>query len=111
MAAFRRMTINEYAGNFDSSAGQSFAVDPNVDVRGADRLVRTTLNQPGEQPVAITYRLRQSGGAWKAIDVFYRNSISQLATRRVGLRARLCDGRGKGLIAHLNDLAAKKAAD
>ena len=40
------------------------------------------LNQPGKAGVPISYRLRQSGGGWKIIDVFYRNSISQIATRR-----------------------------
>jgi phospholipid transport system substrate-binding protein len=71
VAAFRRLTIAQYADNFDGGSGHSLSIDPNVQARGSVRLVRTTLKSPGEAPVAIAYRLRQDGGAWKIIDVFY----------------------------------------
>lgn len=106
-AAFRRMTIGQYAANFDSFSGQSFTIDPNVDARGGDRLVKTTLNDPGSAPIAISYRLRQSGGGWKIIDVFYRNSISQLATRRADFQHILSSGGAKALVAHLDAMADK----
>ena len=106
-AAFRRMTIGQYAANFDGFSGQSFAIDPKVEARGGDRLVKTMLSDPGGSPVAISYRLRQSGGTWKIIDVFYRNSISQLATRRADFQHILASGGAKALVAHLDDLADK----
>jgi len=109
VAAFRKMTVSEYAGNFDSFAGQKFTVDPNVETRGPDRLVRTTLVQAGEAPVAIAYRLRQGQGGWRIVDVFYRNAISQLATRRADFSRVMATGGAKALINHLNDLAAKAA--
>ena len=62
---------------------------------------------PRAADVAIAYRLRASGGAWKIIDVFYKNSISQLATRRSDFAAVLPKGGAKALVAHLNALAAK----
>jgi phospholipid transport system substrate-binding protein len=107
VAAFRRLTIAQYADNFDGWSGQSFSIDPNVQARGSDRLVRTTLKSPGEAPVAIAYRLRQDGGAWKIIDVFYKNSISQLATRRSDFASILASGGAKALISHLDALSAK----
>lgn len=107
VVAFRRMTVSQYASNFNSFSGQSFKIDPKVDARGADRLVRTTLNDPKGSPVSISYRLRQSGGAWKIIDVFYRNSISQLATRRSDFATILATGGAKALVTHLNALSAK----
>ena len=107
VAAFRRMTISQYAANFDSFSGQRFQLDPKVDARGGDRLVRTTLIDPGSAPVAISYRMRQSGGAWKAIDVFYRDSISQLATRRSDFAGVLASGGAKALVTHLDGIAAK----
>ena len=107
VAAFRRMTIAQYASNFSSFSGQSFTIDPKVEARGGDRLVRTTLNDPNGSPVAIAYRLRQSGGGWKIIDVFYRNSISQLAIRRSDFAGVLASGGAKALTAHLNALATK----
>jgi phospholipid transport system substrate-binding protein len=107
VAAFRRMTTAQYARNFDSFSGESFTVDLQVQQRGGDKLVRTTLNIPKQAPVAISYRLRQSGGSWKIIDVFYRNSISQIATRRSDFAAALQKGGAKSLIAHMDGIAAK----
>jgi phospholipid transport system substrate-binding protein len=107
VAAFRRMTIAQYSSNFDSWSGESFSIVPQVESRAGDKLVRTTLNAPGKEPVAISYRLRSSGGEWKIIDVFYRNSISQIATRRSDFAAVLAKEGAKGLVAHLDSLAAK----
>lgn len=107
VASFRRMTIAQYASNFDSFSGESFAIDPNVQARGGDKLVRTTLNQPGKAGVPISYRLRQSGGSWKIIDVFYKNAISQIATRHSDFAGVLAKGGAKALIAHLDAVAAK----
>jgi phospholipid transport system substrate-binding protein len=107
VAAFRRMTVAQYASNFDGFSGQSFAIAPQVESRGGDKLVRTTLKDPHGDDVAIAYRLRQSGGGWKIVDVFYKNAISQIATRRSDFAQSLQSGGAKALIAHLNALAAK----
>lgn len=107
VAAFRRMIIGQYAVNFDSFSGEKFTVDPKVESRGTDSLVRTALILPHDQPVSIAYRLRASGGSWKIVDVFYRNSISQLATRRSDFSRVLATGGAKALIRHLDALAAK----
>ena len=107
VAAFRALTIAQYAKNFDSYGGESFAVAPQVETRGGDKLVRTTLNVPKGSDEALNYRLRQSGGQWKIIDVYFRNSISQLATRRSEFARPLATGGAQGLIAHLNRLASR----
>ena len=107
VAAFRRMTVAQYATNFDSWSGERFAIAPQIDARGGDRLVRTTLTTPGKADIPISYRLRASGGDWKIIDVFYRNSISQIATRRSDFAAVLAKGGAKALVTHLDALAAK----
>jgi phospholipid transport system substrate-binding protein len=110
---FRRMTVAQYASNFDSWSGQSFVIGPDVEARGTDRLVRTTLKDPHGEDVAIAYRLRQTGGqnaaSWKVIDVFYKNAISQIATRRSDFAAVLQKGGAKALVTHLEALAAKGA--
>lgn len=108
-AAFRRLTVRQFAKNFDGYSGETFAIAPQVEQRGGDKLVRTTLSGSGT-PIAISYRLRQSGGQWKIIDVFYKNSISQLATRRADFASVLQSGGAKALVAHLDRLAAKPAA-
>ena len=107
VAAFRSMTIAQYAKNFDSFSGERFVMTPQVETRGGDKLVRTTLVVPGGNPESLGYRLRQSGGQWKIIDVYYRNSISQLATRRADFARVLASGGAKALVAHLNELAAR----
>ena len=110
VAAFRSLTIAQYARNFDSHGGESFIVVPQVETRGADKLVRTTLVVPKGASEPLNYRLRQSGGAWKIIDVYYRNAISQLATRRSEFTRPLATGGAQALIAHLNRLAARPAS-
>ena len=106
VAAFRRMTIGQYARNFDGWSGERFTIQPQVEERAGDKLVRTTLSGSGA-PIAISYRLRQSGDQWKIIDVFYKNAISQLATRRADFASVLSSGGPKALIAHLDQLATK----
>lgn len=109
VAAFRRLTINEYAKNFDSWSGEAITVDPKVDARGTDRLVKTTLTAPKEAPVSIAYRLRQNGADWRIIDVFFKNSISQLTTRRADFDAIVQRGGVAALVGHVNALADKAA--
>ncbi|MEO6717409.1 MAG: ABC transporter substrate-binding protein [Novosphingobium sp.] len=107
VAAFRALTVAQYAKNFDSYGGESFTIVPQVETRGGDKLVRTMLVVPKGSSEALNYRLRQSGGQWKIIDVYYRNAISQLATRRSEFARPLATGGARSLIAHLNQLAAR----
>ncbi len=108
-AAFRKMTAARYAGSFKGYAGESFTIDPKVEARGPDRLVHTKLIRPRGAPVALDYRLRQSGGAWRIIDIYYQNSISQIATQRSDFSRILATGGAKALTMHLTQLAASSA--
>ncbi|WP_242137641.1 ABC transporter substrate-binding protein [Sphingomonas sp. TREG-RG-20F-R18-01] len=107
VSAMRRMTVSQYATNFSSWSGHTITIDPRIETRGADKLVRTTLSAPKDDAVPIAYRLRQSGGKWRVIDVYYRNAISQLATRRADFASVFAKGGAKALIAHLDVLATK----
>lgn len=107
VSAFRAYTIAQYAKNFDSFGGERFVMVPQVETRGADKLVRTNLVSPGGSTESLNYRLRQSGGQWKVIDVYYRNAISQLATRRADFERVLKTGGAPALISHLNRLAVR----
>jgi phospholipid transport system substrate-binding protein len=103
---FRNLTVAQFAHNFDDYSGEKFTIAPQVETRGTDKLVRTTLVIPGHAPEQLNYRLRESGGQWKVIDVFFRNSISQLASRHADFADTLAKGGAPALIAHLNKLAA-----
>ncbi len=105
--AFTRLSVASYAHNFDSYSGEKFQIDPNVDTRGVDKIVKTTLTSGQEAPVALNYRLRATTGTWKAIDVFYKGSVSQLTTRRSDLAAVSATGDAKAIAANLNAQADK----
>jgi phospholipid transport system substrate-binding protein len=106
--AFERLTAASYAHNFNGYSGERIDVDPNVLTRGPDKVVTTHLIAPGQAPVTIAYRMRESGGGWKIIDVFYNGAISQLTTRRSDFAATLAQGGAPALIAHLNALVDKQ---
>lgn len=104
IAAFQRMTIANYASNFDSYSGEKFVVEPATQARGADKIVLSKL-LTGSQTVAFNYRLRQTGGGWKILDVYLNGSISELATRRSDFGATLSSGGAAALIKKIDALA------
>lgn len=102
---FRNLTVAQYAKNFSSYGGERFVMG-SVETRGGDKLVRTTLSS-GRTNELLNYRLRGSGAQWKIVDVYFRNAISQLATRRADFDRVMKRGGATALIAHLNRLAAR----
>lgn len=106
--AFARLTAASYAHQITGYSGERFEISPNVVTRGPDKVVATTLISPHDAPVNISYRMRQSGGTWKIIDVYYNGAISQLTTRRADFQSTLQHGGANALIAHLNALVDKQ---
>jgi phospholipid transport system substrate-binding protein len=102
--AFRHMTIATYARNFNSYNGELFEVEPKVETRNANRIVRTRLIQKGKEPVSLSYLMHQTGSAWKVIDVYYMGAISQLAARRSEFSATLKTGGPDALQQKLREL-------
>jgi phospholipid transport system substrate-binding protein len=105
-AAFTRLTVASYAHNFDRYGGERFEVDPNVQTRGADKIVQAKLIPPHDKPVNLIYRMRQASDGWKIIDVYY-DGVSQLTTRRSDFAQPVASGGAEGLLAHLNTLTDK----
>jgi len=109
--AFTRMTVASYAHNFDAYAGERFVVDPKVDTRGPDKLVRAHILSTGK-PVDLAYRMRQAAdGRWKIIDVYYSGSISELTTRRSDFSASITSGGAPALLKKIDALTAKLMKD
>ncbi len=104
--AFTRLTVASYAHNFDGFGGEHFEINPTVQTRGPDKIVQTKLVRPNDKPVALNYRMRQDGGTWKVIDVYYGN-ISQLSIRRADLTAAAMTGGAKALAKNMNGQADK----
>ena len=101
--AFTRMSIASYARNFSGFSGQSFVTD-RVEPHGEEKIVKTRLINPGESPVDLTYRMRNSGSGWRIVDVLH-DSISELAMRRSEFSASVRQGGATLLVQRLNELA------
>lgn len=106
IAAFRRMTIASYARNFNEFKGQRFVTDPKAEDRTPDRLVKSQVIPAGEKPVNLVYRMRESGGSWRVIDVIYE-FVSQLATRRSDFASTVANGGAPALVKKLDEISDK----
>ena len=103
--AFERMTVANYARNFDSFGGEKFIVDPAVTERGSDKFVKSTLKPGSGDAIPFNYRLHDAGGSWKIVDIYLNGNISQLAQKRSDFGATLQSGGPQGLTKKINALA------
>ena len=103
--AFDRMTIANYARNFDSYSGEKFTVDPAVTERGSDKFVKSTLKPASGDAIPFNYRMHQAEGSWKIEDIYLNGTISQLAQKRSDFSATLQASGPEGLAKKINALA------
>jgi phospholipid transport system substrate-binding protein len=82
VATFSRFMVSNYAGRFDDYSGQKFEIVSEEPSAQATVLVRTRLLSPQREPVKLDYRLRETGGSWKIVDVYLNGTVSELALRR-----------------------------
>lgn len=102
--AFARMTIANYAKNFDSYSGEKFTVEPASIARGSDHFVKSKLKTSSET-IAFNYRLHQVGSEWKITDVLLAGNISQMAQKRSDFAATLSSGGPAALTKRINALS------
>ena len=102
--AFSKMTIANYAKNFDSYSGEKFTVEPASIVRGSDHFVKSSLKTSSET-IAFNYRLHQVGADWKITDVLLAGNISQMAQKRSDFATTLASGGPSGLAKRINALS------
>lgn len=100
--ALTRHSAVSLARNFTSYSGERFTVDPKVVERGADRVVKVTINSD-----ILFYRMRQSGGQWKIVDVI-SSGVSNLALQRADLQGTLQSGGIQAMVKRLAQLDAVK---
>lgn len=104
--AFERMTVSNYAKNFDSYNGQQFVVLPNVVDRTPDKVVQSEMRPSKGDAVKFNYRMRDAGGGdWKVIDVFLAGFTSQLALRRSEFSDTVTKEGASGLVKKMNTVA------
>ncbi len=102
--AFARMTVANYAKNFDSYSGEKFIVEPASITRGSDHYVKSTMKTSSET-IAFNYRLHQVGSDWKITDVLLAGNISQMAQKRSDFATTLASGGTSALTKRLNALS------
>ncbi len=100
LAAFTRNSAIQHAENFHSP-GFVLQVDRKVASRGPDRLVRAHIGTE-----TLVYRLRESAGKWRIIDVVARG-VSQLAVQRADFAQTVERGGVAALTAKLNEINAR----
>ena len=100
IAAFTRHSVLTYAINFSSFDGEKFTVQPKVDMRGADALVHGAIVAK-DGTTALNYRLHQTDGGWRIIDVF-ADGVSQIAVQRAEFASTVKAGGAAALAAKLN---------
>ncbi|HKD48196.1 MAG TPA: ABC transporter substrate-binding protein [Rhizomicrobium sp.] len=105
VTAFDRMTVADYARNFDSYNGEKFTVDPAVTDRGSDKFVKSTLKPANGDAIPFNYRLHLVEGHWKIVDVYLNGNISQLAQKRSDFGATLQASGPQGLAKKIDALA------
>ena len=98
--AFTRHSTIAYATNFASFEGQRFTIQPKVEMRGADALVRGAIVDKSGS-TGLNYRLHQVDGGWRIVDVF-ADGISQIAVQRAEFAATMQAGGAAALAAKLN---------
>lgn len=108
--AFSDWSVATYASRFDGFSGESFRTTGQSTLRNNDRMVQTALDRPGNDPVQLNYLLRQSGGAWRIVDIYLTGSISELASRRADFARVLAEGGADRLIAELRQRTARLLA-
>lgn len=105
-AAMARHTAVSLASNFDSFNDEKFTVVPQSKQRGVDRLVSASIGPKTGSPTQLIYRMRQSGGQWKIIDVM-SSGVSQLTMQRSELAQSIDTGGVAGMVKKLDEIAAK----
>jgi phospholipid transport system substrate-binding protein len=99
--AFGRLTAANFAHNFSSYDGEQFKTNPDVQTRGPDKLVRSQIVSRSGTTNDLNYRMRQAGGAWKVIDVYF-GSVSQLTAQRSDFASTLSAGGAAALVQKMN---------
>ncbi len=107
LAAFTRMSVSNYAANFDGYSGQRFVTLGERPGPGKTLLVATQIVSPGDDPVDLTYVMKNFENRWRIGDVLFDNAISELAVRRSEYRRVLKQDGIDGLAAILEAKARK----
>jgi phospholipid transport system substrate-binding protein len=95
---FRMLLVRTYSTAIEQYSNQTFDVKPSQVKPGENEVtVRTVINQPGGQPIAMDYRMEQTPQSWKVFDVSIEG-VSIVTTYRSSFAAEVSKGGIDGLI-------------
>lgn len=103
-SGFRALLVNTYTNSLShSSAGEKTVEIKPLSKGGAkdEALVKTLVKEPGRPPIAIDYRMANSSGGWKVVDVTIEN-VSLVSNYRTSFSAEIARSGLDGLIKTLN---------
>lgn len=107
VSAFGRFSAATYASRFNGFSGQRFVTLGVEDGPRKTRIVRTKIENPEGENVAISYVMRQSAEGWRVADILLADGISEIATKRSEFRQTLMSGGLPALTKMLEDRTAK----
>lgn len=99
--AFRALLVRTYANALTAYRDQTVSFKPMRKGQG-DVLVQSQIVKPGAQPIGLDYRLANTGGEWKVIDVVVAN-VSLVTNYRGSFGSEVNKGGIEGLLKALQD--------
>ncbi|HVC49079.1 MAG TPA: ABC transporter substrate-binding protein [Burkholderiales bacterium] len=70
VSQFRKLLVRTYSSALKSYRNQTITYLPfHMAPEDTDALVKTQINQPGQQPVPVDYSLEKTGQGWKVYDI------------------------------------------
>lgn len=101
--AYSRMSVATFAARFDGYSGQTFQVLSEDETARGGKVVKTQLNSPDGDPVALNYVMRRAKERWRIIDISLDAKYSELARQRSEFTA-VMDREGlEGLVRTIRD--------
>jgi phospholipid transport system substrate-binding protein len=97
--AFQKFIGAFYANRIDGYSSEKFEVDPVVENRGGQRVVKTKLVRPGGGSTRIDYLMNGS----RVIDIYLDGAISEVASRRGEFSSIIASGGPDALVKALRD--------
>ena len=101
--AFEKFIGAFYANRIDGYSSEKFEVQPNVEVRGGQRVVKTTLVRPTGGSTRIDYLMNGN----RVIDIYLDGAISEVASRRGEFSSIIASGGPDALVKALREKTAQ----
>ncbi|HVP27695.1 MAG TPA: ABC transporter substrate-binding protein [Myxococcota bacterium] len=107
--AFRRWSVANYASQFATFAGERFETLGEGEGGQGTTLVRTRIVETDGKATSLDYRMRETPGGWRVVDVLLDGTVSQLALYRADYSSVFERSGFEGLMATLDEKSANLA--